>query len=283
MHDAYDTQRIPISIALVRHGILNQDAFRAWRPEFATAQFICDGDEFRCESVTEKMSKSLYNTVTPDEIIAEYGADTLRLYEMFLGPIDQAKPWSSEKITGTYRFLCRFWRLFHPHGTFEVSQEPPTPQELTILHKTIKEVRLSTTAFHFNVAIAGLMSATNELSKLRCNKYAILHPLLLLIAPYCPHLAEELHEQLGYRPSIFTHNRLPEPDPAYLDDPFYELPVSVNGKLKFKIMMSQDSTADQIKHQVSSHPRFRDISHQHSIVKWIIRPKAIVNLVTRAQ
>ena len=281
MHHDYDTQRIPISIALVRHGILNQDALRAWRPEFATAQFICADNGFRCESITEKMSKSLYNTVTPDEIIAEYGADTLRLYEMFLGPIDQAKPWSSEKITGTYRFLCRFWRLFHPHGTFEVSQEPPTPQELTILHKTIKEVRLSTTSFHFNVAISGLMSATNELSKLRCNKHAILHPLLLLIAPYCPHLAEELNEQLGYRPSIFTHNRLPEPDPTYLDDPFYELPVSVNGKLKFKIMMDRDATADQIKQQVSSHPRFRDLSQQHSIVKWIIRPQAIVNLVTR--
>lgn len=283
-HGHHQTQRIPISITLVDSGLLNLDQFRSWRPEFADASFICDDDgKFRCEPVIEKMSKSLFNTVTPDAIIKQYGADTLRLYEMFLGPIDQAKPWSATKITGVYRFLGRFWRLFHRHGEFEVSAEPPTQQELQLLHKTIHEVRTSTTSFHFNVAIASLMWATGELGRLQCSKAQILHPLVLLIAPYCPHLAEELYEKLGHEPSLFTHARLPEADPAYLSDPTYELPISVNGKVKFKLMMQQHATEAQIKAEVTAHPLFQALAAGSTIVKWIIRPQAIVNLVTRAK
>lgn len=283
-HSHHQTQRIPISITLVDGGRLNLNTFRTWRPEFADSTFICDDDgHFRCESVIEKMSKSLFNTVAPDAIIKQYGADTLRLYEMFLGPIDQAKPWSPAKITGVYRFLGRFWRLFHRHGEFAVSTEPPTHQELQILHKTIHEVRSNTTSFHFNVAIASLMRATSDLGRLQCTKAKILHPLVLLIAPYCPHLAEELHEKLGHEPSLFTHACLPEADPVYLSDPTYELPVSVNGKVKFKVMMKQEATEAHIKAEVSAHPLFQTVTTTSTIVKWIIRPQAIVNLVTRAK
>lgn len=281
LHHQHSTQRIPVNVAFVHKGILDQQAFKAWRDEFADAEFILDNNQFLCESVVEKMSKSLYNTITPDEIIDQYGADTLRIYEMFLGPIDQTKPWSSEKITGAHRFLSRFWRLFFNNNTLHVSSEEPTSQERILLHKTIKAVRESTETFHFNVAISVLMSTTNELHKLKCYKRDILFPLVILIAPYCPHLAEELYEQLGGQPSIFHHARWPDYDPILVSDSVYELPISINGKVKFKIMVPHSATEDQIKQLVESHHSFKDTVKERPIIKWIIRPQAIVNLVIR--
>ena len=279
LHQQHSTQKIPISIQLVRKGELDKEAFRKWRPDFQDAEFICDNGRFLCEPVTEKMSKSLFNTVTPDEIIAVYGADTLRLYEMFLGPIDQPKPWSSEKIAGVQRFLARFWRLFHKDGEFAVFQQPATDQELRILHGVIKAVRQSTDSFHFNVAISHLMKATSELTKRECRKQEILEPLVILIAPYCPHLAEELYSKLGHQGSVFHLASLPDHDPAWLKKDHYELPVSVNGKLKFKVVAATSATESELKEVVQGHSQFAQVTHGREVKKWIIRPGAIVNLV----
>ncbi|MCY4380404.1 MAG: class I tRNA ligase family protein, partial [Proteobacteria bacterium] len=275
----YDTQRIPVNIQLAENGVLNTDAFRSWRPEFADAEFILESGKFYCDTVVEKMSKSLFNTVTPDEIIFSYGADTLRLYEMFLGPIDQTKPWSLTKITGVHRFLKRFWRLFFTDNKFSVSDDPLNLDELKLLHTTVKNVVENTAEMRFNVAISHFMEATNELTKSRQQKKAMLEPLVILLAPFCPHICEELYQLLGGEPSIFRHGKIPAYDPQYTKQDLVELPVAIGGKVKFKIHVPPAASDHDIEQEVRSHPMFNKIMTGKNIKKWIIRRGKIVNLV----
>ncbi len=229
----YDTQEIHVDVNIVKNDLLDLDAFRAWRPEFADAEFILEDGRYICGWAVEKMSKSMYNVVNPDMIVENYGADTLRMYEMFLGPLEQSKPWDTNGIDGVHKFLRRFWNLFFDRATgeFRVTDETATPAELKTLHKTIKKVREDIENFSFNTSVAAFMICLNELGV--CNKRSVLEPLTILLAPFAPHITEELWAQMGHATTIFDE-KMPEFNPEYLIENEFEYPVSVNGKLRFK-------------------------------------------------
>ncbi|MCY4443679.1 MAG: leucine--tRNA ligase [Proteobacteria bacterium] len=281
---SHDTQRIPVDIRLFRQGHLDIEAFKAWRSEYATATFQCNNNgHFLCEEVVEKMSKSLFNTMSPDEVIDDYGADTLRLYEMFLGPIEQTKPWSVTKIEGVHRFLKRFWRLFFRQGEWHVSDEELTDKELTLLHKTIYEVRRSTENYQFNTAISAMMSVTNILTRQEIRKYHILKPLTILLAPYAPHIAEELYARLESTkvPSLFKHGKLPDYNEDFLLNNTWNAPVAINGKVKFTLPLQLDENKESIQKQIQQHEKFHHILKGKAITKWIIIPNKMINIVTK--
>ena len=214
LKNQYETQEIHVDVNIVRNDLLDLDAFRAWRPEFADAEFILEDGKYVCGWAIEKMSKSMFNVVNPDNIVEDYGADTLRMYEMFLGPLEQSKPWDTNGIDGVHKFLRRFWRLFYNReGAFVVSDEAPTAAELKSLHKTIKKVGEDIENFSFNTSVSAFMICVNELGG--CNKRAILEPLVVLIAPFAPHIAEELWESLGHTTSVCDAS-FPEYDEKYL-------------------------------------------------------------------
>ena len=202
LKDQYKTTEIHVDVNIVKNDVLDQDAFRAWMPEYANAEFILENGKYICGWAIEKMSKSMFNVVNPDTIIEEYGADTLRLYEMFLGPLEFSKPWDTQGIDGVYKFLRKFWRLFQVGEDFSVSDEIPSREELKVLHKTIKKVEYDIENFSFNTSIPAFMICTNELTALKCNKRAILEPLVIALAPFAPHMAEELWSLLGHTQSI---------------------------------------------------------------------------------
>ena len=198
----YEVTEMHVDVNIVENDVLNLDAFKTWRPDLADAEFIFEEGKYICGSAVEKMSKSFHNVVNPDDFITHYGADTLRLYEMFLGPLEQSKPWDTNGIEGVFRFIRKFWRLFHNReNEFSVTGEEPTKEELKILHKTIKKTQDDIERFSFNTAVSNFMICVNELSELKCSKRAILEPLVILIAPYAPHMAEELWEQFGHSDS----------------------------------------------------------------------------------
>ena len=202
LKDQYKTTEIHVDVNIVKNDVLDQDAFRAWMPEYANAEFILENGKYICGWAIEKMSKSMFNVVNPDTIIEEYGADTLRLYEMFLGPLEFSKPWDTQGIDGVYKFLRKFWRLFQVGEDFSVSDEAPSKEELKVLHKTIKKVEYDIENFSFNTSIPAFMICTNELTALKCNKRAVLEPLVIALAPFAPHMAEELWSLLGHSQSI---------------------------------------------------------------------------------
>src|SRR5690606_29215844 len=195
-----------VDVAFVENDILDISAFREWRPELKSATLITnDQGEFKCHAEVEKMSKSKHNVVNPDDIVAKYGADTLRMYEMFLGPLEVSKPWNTHGIDGVYKFLRKFWNLFHSEkGEFQVSDAPATPEELRILHKTIRKIADDIDRFSFNTSVSEFMICANELTALKCNKRAVLEPLTIALAPFAPHIAEELWELLGHRDTILN-------------------------------------------------------------------------------
>ena len=232
LRGGYETQEIHVDVNIVKNDILDLDAFRAWRPEFADAEFVLEDGKYVCGWAVEKMSKSMYNVVNPDYIVDTYGADTLRMYEMFLGPIEQSKPWDTNGIDGVHKFLRRFWRsFFGKEGGFAVTDDAPTPKELKTLHKTIKKVREDIENFSFNTSVAAFMICLNELGE--CRKRAILEPLTVLIAPFAPHIAEELWSRLGHTTTV-CNAAYPQYDEKYLVENTFEYPVSINGKLRFK-------------------------------------------------
>ncbi len=232
LKDRYDTQEIHVDVNIVRNDILDTEAFRRWQPEFATAEFELEDGKYVCGWAVEKMSKSMFNVVNPDLVVENYGADTLRMYEMFLGPLEQAKPWDTNGIDGVHKFLRKFWRLFYGRdGVLAVSGEAPAADELKTLHKTIKKVREDIENFSFNTSVSAFMICLNELGT--CNKRAVLEPLTVLLAPFAPHIAEELWSALGHDATIFDA-AYPECNEAYLVENEFEYPVSVNGKLRFK-------------------------------------------------
>ena len=281
LKDQYKTTEIHVDVNIVKNDVLDQDAFRAWMPEYANAEFILENGKYICGWAIEKMSKSMFNVVNPDTIIEEYGADTLRLYEMFLGPLEFSKPWDTQGIDGVYKFLRKFWRLFQVGEDFSVSDETPSREELKVLHKTIKKVEYDIENFSFNTSIPAFMICTNELTALKCNKRAILEPLVITIAPFAPHMAEELWSLLGHTQSI-TKETFPQWEEKFLTEDTFEYPVSFNGKVRFKISMPLTATNADIEAAVKAAPESTKWLEGKEIKKMIIVPKKIVNVVMGA-
>ena len=281
LKDQYKTTEIHVDVNIVKNDVLDQDAFRAWMPEYANAEFILENGKYICGWAIEKMSKSMFNVVNPDTIIEEYGADTLRLYEMFLGPLEFSKPWDTQGIDGVYKFLRKFWRLFQVGENFSVSDETPSKEELKVLHKTIKKVEYDIENFSFNTSIPAFMICTNELTALKCNKRAILEPLVITIAPFAPHMAEELWSLLGHTQSI-TKKTFPQWEEKFLTEDTFEYPVSFNGKVRFKLSMPLTATNADIEAAVKAAPESTKWLEGKEIKKMIIVPKKIVNVVMGA-
>lgn len=281
LKDQYKTTEIHVDVNIVKNDVLDQDAFRAWMPEYANAEFILENGKYICGWAIEKMSKSMFNVVNPDTIIEEYGADTLRLYEMFLGPLEFSKPWDTQGIDGVYKFLRKFWRLFQVGENFSVSDETPSKEELKVLHKTIKKVEYDIENFSFNTSIPAFMICTNELTALKCNKRAILEPLVITIAPFAPHMAEELWSLLGHSQSI-TKESFPKWEEKFLVEDAFEYPVSFNGKVRFKLSMPLTATNADIEAAVKAAPESTKWLEGKEIKKMIIVPKKIVNVVMGA-
>ena len=251
LKDEYQTQEIHVDVNIVKNDILDLDAFRAWRPEFRDAEFILEGDKYICGWAIEKMSKSMFNVVNPDYIVEQYGADTLRMYEMFLGPLEQSKPWDTNGIDGVHKFLRRLWAKFYNRdGVLLVNDEKATPAELKTLHKTIKKISEDIENFSFNTSVAAFMICLNELGD--CSKREILEPLTALIAPFAPHIAEELWHTLGHTTTV-CDAQYPEFKAEYLVENSFEYPVMINGKLRFKQEYALDLAQEEIiKHIVTT-------------------------------
>ena len=278
LKDQYKTTEIHVDVNIVKNDVLDQDAFRAWMPEYANAEFILENGKYICGWAIEKMSKSMFNVVNPDTIIEEYGADTLRLYEMFLGPLEFSKPWDTQGIDGVYKFLRKFWRLFQVGEDFSVSDEIPSREELKVLHKTIKKVEYDIENFSFNTSIPAFMICTNELTALKCNKRVVLEPLVIALAPFAPHMAEELWSLLGHTQSI-TKESFPKWEEKFLVEDAFEYPVSFNGKVRFKLSMPLTATNADIEAAVKAAPESTKWLEGKEIKKMIIVPKKIVNIV----
>ncbi|MCX6244605.1 MAG: leucine--tRNA ligase [Bacteroidetes bacterium] len=274
-----DVTDMHVDVSLVENDVLDLDGFKNWRPDLVDAEFILEDGKFICGWEIEKMSKSLHNVVNPDALIERYGADTLRLYEMFLGPLEQSKPWDTNGIEGVFRFIRKFWRLYHDReNLFSVTDEEPTAEELKILHKTIKKVQDDIERFSFNTAVSNFMICVNELSDLKCNKRAILEPLVILIAPYAPHMAEELWESLGHTGSI-SFASFPEYKEEFTVENAFTYPVSFNGKLRFQLPLPLSLTVPEIEQAVLAAPDSAKWLQGKPPKKIIVVPGKIVNVV----
>ena len=280
LKDQYETTEIHVDVNIVHNDRLDIEAFKAWMPDYANAEFILEDGEYVCGWAVEKMSKSMFNVVNPDMICDTYGADTLRLYEMFLGPLEQSKPWDTKGIDGVNRFIKRVWRLFYDRDGFIVNDEKASPEELKTLHKLIGKVRTDIEAFSFNTAVSAFMIAVNELYDLKCNKREILEQLIILLSPFVPHISEELWEALGHKESI-TVAAFPEYIEAYTVENSCTYAVSFNGKTRFTV----DLPKDKSKEEVEAHVRAMDQTAKYvadgNIVKVIVVPGKIVNIVVK--
>lgn len=277
LKDRYETQEIHVDVNIVKNDVLDQEAFRRWMPDFRNAEFILEEGKYICGWAVEKMSKSMYNVVNPDYIVDNYGADTLRMYEMFLGPLEQSKPWDTNGIDGVHKFLRRFWRLFFDGDErFRLSDETPTEKELRTLHKTIKKVSEDIENFSFNTSVAAFMICLNELGD--CNKRAVLEPLTVLLAPFAPHIAEELWAQMGHTSSV-CDAAYPVCEAKYLVQSTFEYPVSVNGKLRFRREYPLSMTAAEIQTDVVTAPEVQKWLDGKAPKKVIVVPGKIVNIV----
>ena len=253
LKDQYDVTPIHVDVNIVHNDVLDVEAFRNWNPEYKNAEFILEDGKYICGWAVEKMSKSMFNVVNPDVIVENYGADTLRLYEMFLGPLELSKPWDTNGIDGVHRFLRRLWNLFHTNGEFLVSDEDPTKEELKSLHKLIKKVSFDIENFSFNTSVSAFMICVNELSQLKCNKKAILSDLLVCLAPFAPHIAEELWHKLGNEQTI-CDAKFPELNEEYLKENVFSYAISFNGKSRFVLEFPADVSNAEIEKTVLEHP-----------------------------
>jgi leucyl-tRNA synthetase len=270
---------IHVDVSLVNSSDeLDIEAFKKWRPEFEDAEFILDDGKYIVGREVEKMSKSKYNVVNPDAICEEYGADSLRLFEMFLGPLEQSKPWKTSGISGVYSFLKKLWKLYIVNNEFSVSDEEPTKEELKTLHKTIKKVEEDIENFSFNTSVSTFMIAVNELTALKCNKRAILEPLAIIVEPYAPHIAEELWKNLGHKASI-SNADFPIFNAAYLVESSKEYPISFNGKMRFKMELPLDMSKEEIEKAVMAHQKTQAQLQGRTPKKIIVVPGKIVNIV----
>ena len=280
LKDQYETTEIHVDVNIVRNDRLDLDAFKAWMPDFANAEFILEDGEYICGWAVEKMSKSMFNVVNPDLICDTYGADTLRLYEMFLGPLEQSKPWDTKGIDGVNRFIRKVWRLFYDRENFLVTDEKATAEELKALHKLIGKVRTDIEAFSFNTAVSAFMIAVNELTDLKCSKREILEQLIILLAPFTPHIAEELWEALGHKESI-TYATFPEYIEAYTIENTCTYAVSFNGKTRFTVELPLDMPREEVDAHVRSLEQTAKYVAGGNIVKVIVVPGKIVNIVVK--
>ncbi len=279
LKNQYDVTPIHVDVNIVTNDQLDLEAFKKWLPEFESADFILENGKYICGWEVEKMSKSKYNVQNPDDLVEKYGADTLRMYEMFLGPIELAKPWDTNGIEGVHRFLRKFWRLFHDFdNNFILSEESATREELKILHKTIQKVESDNERFSFNTAVSAFMICTNELSEKKCNKREILEPLVVLLSAYAPHIAEELWHLMGNTNSL-TFAKYPVLDPSILIDSTFNYPVSFNGKTRFFKEFPLEYTSTQIETEVLSSEEAQKWIEGKSIKKVIVVPKKIINIV----
>ncbi len=277
----YQTQKIHVDVSLLKgtSDELDLEKFKNWRSEFGEAEFILEDGKYITEREVEKMSKSKYNVVNPDDICEEYGADCLRLYEMFLGPLEQSKPWNTQGLSGVYGFLKKFYNLYFNGEVFEVSEEEPTKEEYKVLHTLIKKVVADIDNFSFNTSVAQFMIAVNEFQKLKTNKRKILEPLAILVSIYAPHISEELWENLGYSSSI-EFEPFPKFEEKYLVEDEIEYPVSFNGKMKLKLKLPADLSAQQIEESAMGDERIIQQLAGNLPKKIIIVPKKIINIVT---
>jgi len=276
----YKTSRLHVDIDLVENDVLDVQGFKKWREEYKDAKFILnDEGKYICGFEVEKMSKSKYNVQTPDDLVEKFGADTLRMYEMFLGPLEQFKPWDTKGINGVHNFLRKFWRLAHDENNdLKLSDTEPTKAECKALHKAIKKVTEDIDRHAFNTVVSTLMIAVNELNDLKCNKRQILTDLLVLIAPYAPHFAEELWEKLGKSESITLAN-WPKFDEKYLKEDAFTYSISFNGKMRFTLELSADLSKEDIEKEVMSLDKTKQYLEGKNPKRVIIVPKKIVNIV----
>ena len=280
LKDGYQTTEIHVDISLVRNDRLDLEAFKAWRPEFADAEFILENGEYVCGWAVEKMSKSMFNVVNPDKICDDYGADTLRLYEMFLGPLEQSKPWDTKGIDGVNRFLKKFWRLFFDGDDLAVSDEKATPEELKVLHKLIGKEEYDIEHFSFNTTVSAFMIALNDLGALKCRKREILEPMTVLLSPFAPHIAEELWSVLGHQESI-TYASFPVFNPALAAEDTVKYPVSFNGKMRFTVDLPKSMSPAEVEENIRGMEQTAKWVADKAIVKVIVVPGRIVNIVLK--
>ena len=281
LKDRYDVTPIHVDVNIVSADVLDIEAFKAWRPEYENAEFILEDGKYVCGWAVEKMSKSMYNVVNPDMIVEKYGADTLRLYEMFLGPVEQSKPWDTNGIDGCHRFLKKFWGLFYDrNGEFLPNDESPTTDQLKSVHKLIKKVSHDIEAFSYNTSVSAFMICVSELSSLKCRNRELLGKLVILIAPFAPHIAEELWETLGQKGSV-CDAKWPVWDEKYLVENTVKLGIAFNGKNRFEMQFGVDADNETIEKAVLADPRSSKYIEGKSIVKIIIVPKRMVNIVVK--
>ena len=278
LKDQYDTTEIHVLVNLVHNDRLDIEAFRNWMPEYKTAEFILEDGEYICGWAVEKMSKSMFNVVNPDEVCDRYGADTLRMYEMFLGPLEQSKPWDTKGIDGVHRFLRKLWGLHFDRDTFCVSDEAPTPEELKALHKLIGKAQADIENFSFNTTVSAFMIAVGTLADLKCNKRAILEPLAIVLSPFAPHIAEELWSLMGHTESI-AYARFPEYVEAYTREDNVEYPVSFNGKTRFKLTVPKSLSPAEVEAIVRADENTARYLAGGTIRKVIVVPGRIINIV----
>ncbi len=279
LKDQYKTQELHVDVNIVKNDVLDIEAFKKWRPEFEHAEFILEDGKYICGWAIEKMSKSMYNVVNPDDIVEKYGADTLRMYEMFLGPLEQSKPWDTNGIEGVHRFLKKVWRLFiDDKGQLQVNDEQPTEKELKLLHKLIKKIQEDIQQFSFNTSVSAFMIFVNEIAELKCHKRAILEPFLVCLSPFAPHICEELWHQIGHNKTIAD-----EPFPSYkveltVDDTKV-YPVSFNGKMRFQIELPMNASPAELEQAILSDERTQRWLEGKTPKKVIAIPGKIINIV----
>ena len=281
LKDQYDVTPLHVDVNIVQNDRLDLEAFKAWRPEYADAEFVLENGEYICGWAIEKMSKSMYNVVNPDMIVEKYGADTLRLYEMFLGPINQSKPWDSNGIDGCFRFLRKAWALFYPkNGDWAVTDETPTKENLKTLHKLIRKVTDDIEEFSYNTAVPAFMIAVGELAQQKCASRAVLEPLVILLAPFAPHIAEELWHALGHEGTV-CDAPWPVFDEQYLKEDTVTLSVSFNGKTRFTLDFAADASKADIEAATLASPQAQKYLEGKQVVKVIVVPGRIVNIVVK--
>ena len=275
----YDVTPLHVDVNIVSNDILDIEAFKNWRPEYNNAEFILEDGKYICGWAVEKMSKSMFNVVNPDVIVEKYGADTLRLYEMFLGPIEQSKPWDTNGIDGVHRFLKKLWALFYGNqDALQVTDSEPTPDELKSLHKLIKKVTYDIEHFSYNTSISAFMICVNELGGLKCTKRAILEPLVIVLAPFAPHIAEELWHELGHDTTV-CDAQWPAYDEKYLVENTANYAISFNGKVRFNLALPADMPKEEVEKTALAHEYSAKWLEGKQIRKVIVVPKKIVNIV----
>ena len=281
LKDQYDTTPIHVDVNIVHNDVLDVEAFKQWRPEYATAEFVLEDGKYVCGWAIEKMSKSMYNVVNPDMIVEKYGADTLRLYEMFLGPINQSKPWDSNGIDGCFRFLRKTWNLFYPkNGEWAVTDAEPTKDNLKTLHKLIKKVSEDIEVFSYNTSIPAFMIAVGELAQQKCTSRAVLEQVVALLAPFAPHIAEELWYTLGHTTTV-CDAEWPKYDEQYLKEDTQTLSISFNGKTRFTLDFPADATKEAIQEAALTSEQAQKHLEGKQVVKVIVVPGRIVNIVVK--